>query len=333
MPVLLIAAIINSSHCEDSPPLKGRNIALNSYCLEMRFLWLLSIAVGLPTTTIGFSFHRSAHYYLTHHHKINTPVITHKSSSLHSTTSNNQEEPVNGAIPATVVDTDALVKYAIAITTQLSLFAATFAALDWLLQGRSVPMALNAALFYAMALKSRVFNPLSNQRPQVKSLEATNQKKRSMPSWTPPGVVFPIVWLLLIGPLRAIASSLVYQATQSYAHPAILALVLHLAIGDTWNTINNVEQRYGTAVVGVVCVWLSKAYAAYQYYQIVPLAGKLLAITLVWLTIAATLVTATWRLNPDDATGQPQSLIPVRGSVKTTFQWFSKKQQPEQESK
>ncbi|GAX21617.1 hypothetical protein FisN_29Hh052 [Fistulifera solaris] len=291
----------------------------------MRLLWLLSIAV--PTMVVGFSPSSPRSSSAPARQNVSRIAVSRNAFNavLFSTTSNNQEEPVNGAISTTVVDTDAIIKYAIAITTQLSLFAATFAGLDWLLQGRSVPMALNVILFYAMALKSRVFNPLSNQRPQVQSLEATNQKKRIMPSWTPPGVVFPIVWLLVVGPIRAIASSLVYQATHSYAHPAILALVLHLSIGDTWNTINNVEQRYGTAVVGVACVWLSKAYAAYRYFQIVPVAGKLLAVTLVWLSIAATLVTATWRLNPVD--GQPQSLIPVRGSVQTTFQWFSKKQQ------
>ncbi len=276
----------------------------------------------------GFSLHRSAQSSWARNFSKNAVYsnTVNPNVVLHSTVSNN-DEPVNGAILAAVLDTDALVKYALAITTQLSLFYATFQGLDWLFQGRSVPMAINAVLFYGMALKSRIFNPLSNQRPKVKTLEAAEQKKRIMPSWTPPGVVFPIVWLLIIGPLRAIASALVYQTTQSYAHPAILALVLHLSIGDTWNTINNVEQRYGTAVVGVGCVWLSKAYAAFRYYQIVPLAGKLLAATLVWLTIAATLVTATWRLNPVE--GKPQSLYPVRGSVKTTFQWFSKKKQPE----
>jgi translocator protein len=130
-----------------------------------------------------------------------------------------------------------------------------------------VPFAVNFVLFYVMALKSRVFNPLSNARPTPQTLEATDATavptppQRNMPSWTPPGVIFPIMWLLIIGPIRAYSSSLVYAATGHYACLPLLALVFHLSIGDVWNTINNVERRYGTAVSGVVCVWLSNAHA------------------------------------------------------------------------
>ena len=147
-----------------------------------------------------------------------------------------------------------------------------------------------------------------------------------MPSWTPPGPVFPIVWLLIIGPLRAFTSAMVYNTVGLYACPAILSLALHLSIGDTWNTVNNVERRYGVAVVGVLCVWLSKANAAYNYFQVIPLAGKLLGLSLVWLTIASALVTRTWQLNPDPETGKPEPLYPVTGKAATKFAWFAKKE-------
>ena len=122
-----------------------------------------------------------------------------------------------------------------------------------------------------------------------------------MPSWTPPGFIFPIVWLLIIGPIRAVSSSLVYSVTGQYACVPILSLMLHLSIGDVWNTINNVERRYGTSVVGVIMVWLSAAFAAYQYYQVSPLAGKLLSLPLIWLSIASSLIIRTWQLNPIQA--------------------------------
>jgi benzodiazapine receptor len=225
-------------------------------------------------------------------------------------------------------DSDAVIKYGAALVTQLALFYGLFTGLDMIIAALGivkVPFAVNCILFYATALKSRVFNPLPNNRPQPKTLETDGQKQqRVMPSWTPPGVVFPIVWLLLIAPLRAATSAMVYQTTLSYADPAIMALILHLSIGDIWNTINNVEKRYGVAVVGVLAVWLSKAHAAYQYYQVVPLAGKLLAASLIWLTIASALVTATWRLNPDPVTGVSEPLYPVTGKTKTTFAWGSK---------
>jgi translocator protein len=118
---------------------------------------------------------------------------------------------------------------------------------------------------------------------------------------------------------------MIYESVGSYASLPILSLMLHLSIGDVWNTINNVERRFGVAVTGVFCVWLSKAHAAYQYSLVNSLAGKLLGATLIWLTIATALVTATWRLNPDPETGKLEPLYPVTGKALTKFAWFSSK--------
>jgi benzodiazapine receptor len=232
-----------------------------------------------------------------------------------------------GASKSLKLDTSALLKYGAAIAIQMTCFTALFRGLDKLkvIAGiPNVPFAVNCVLFYALALKSRIFNPLLNSRPSVDTLESTSTGvKRNMPSWTPPGVVFPIVWLLIIGPIRAVASSLIVQTTGTYANPTLLALMLHLSIGDVWNTINNVEKRYGVAVMGVLLVWLSKANAAYQFYQVHAMAGKLLGATLVWLTIAAALVTATWRLNTDPMTKKVATLYPSVGEATTKFAWFA----------
>ena len=118
---------------------------------------------------------------------------------------------------------------------------------------------------------------------------------------------------------------MVYNTLGTYANKTILSLMLHLSIGDVWNTINNTERRYGVSVTGVVLVWISKAFAAYQYFLVNPKAGKLLALPLIWLTIASTLVVQTWRLNPDPETGKVEPLYPVQGSKKKTkFLWFNK---------
>ena len=193
-----------------------------------------------------------------------------------------------------------------------------------------MPFAVNFFFFYACALKSRILNPLNNQRPspdtkELKETEETTAPKRKMPSWTPPGFVFPIVWLLIIGPLRAVSCSLVYQTTGTYANAAIFTLMAHLSIGDIWNTINNKERRYGTSVVGVLMVWASAAAAAYQYFQVCPLAGRLLSLPLVWLTVASSLIVRTWQLNPDASTGKAEPLMPTTDDSQTTItklEWF-----------
>ena len=46
--------------------------------------------------------------------------------------------------------------------------------------------------------------------------------------------------------------------------PVLLWLVMHLCLGDTWNTMNNAEGRTGAAVPAVAVVWLSAVFAAKQ---------------------------------------------------------------------
>ena len=225
------------------------------------------------------------------------------------------------------LDVDAIVKYAGALAIQMGLFTGIFLGLDKLvaMANIEVPFAVNFIFFYFCALKSRVLNPLSNSRPNPSTKEIPDAEQRKMPSWTPPGFIFPIVWLLLIGPLRAYTSALIYSVNGGeYASFAILSLMFHLSIGDIWNTINNVERRYGTSVLGISCVYASAAFAAYSYYQVLPLAGQLLSLKLIWLTIASSLIIQTWRINPNPKTGEKYSLLPRKeGNAKTEFIWFS----------
>lgn len=224
-------------------------------------------------------------------------------------------------------DFDAITKYAIALVTQLSLLYGFFTFLDTSVTGAELHASfwMNFILFYLLSLRSRVFNPLKNTRPNMNSLELDGGYTTKWPSWTPPGVVFPIMWILIIGPLRAASTAMIYDATQSYAHPAILAFALHLSIGDIWNTINNVEKRRGFAVTAASFVVLSKANVAYQYYLICTDAGQLMTIPLAWLVVAWALVADTWRLNVDQNTGKVEPLLPVIGQSSTEFAWFSKK--------
>lgn len=263
------------------------------------------------------------------------------SSSSESSSARNGDESSSSSTPKALpasksFDFGALIRYDAAFCIQMALFAGVFSGLDALVAAvpkiAKVPFAVNFFFFYAFALKSRILNPLNNQRPQPATKElkdtgdgSSDPSPRIMPSWTPPGVVFPIVWLLIIGPLRAVSSSLVYQATGRYFCTAIMTLMAHLSIGDIWNTINNKERRYGTSVVGVLMVWASAAFAAYQYSLVAPLAGKLLALPLVWLTVASSLIVRTWQLNPAADTGKPESLLPVKNAGETTItklQWF-----------
>jgi len=230
-----------------------------------------------------------------------------------------------------LIDTNALVKYGIAALTQLSLFAGAFKLLDLGIatanvDPSSVPFPAVAFLFYAASLKSRALNPLNNQRPKLDEVKESGQsggfRDRVTPSWTPPGVFFPIMWILIIGPVRAYSSAVIFESTGTFCDVAHLSFILHLTVGDVWNTINNTECRYGASVVGVLGVVASVAFASYQYYMVDPTAGTLLGATSLWLCTAAALIVDTWRLNPR-SNGERDPLYPVLGDTKTEFAWLS----------
>jgi translocator protein len=271
------------------------------------------------------------------------------------------------------LDVGALGRYAFAVLIQMILISTSFGFIDLysygplpgdVQLGGQLPWQVVVGIFLGMSVRSRLFSPLDNSRPELrasvseeddlalKELISAGQGKKPvlkraceqrglqvdytltraellsildsyfddiesrreageaadeklMPGWTPPGVVFPIMWVLVVAPLRAFASALVYETSTgrlNEAHlndPVLLCLMLHLCIGDTWNTANNVERRVGAAVPGVALVWLSTLFAAKQYYDVLPLAGLLLGATAVWIAVAGALVADTWRINND----------------------------------
>ncbi len=74
--------------------------------------------------------------------------------------------------------------------------------------------------------------------------------------------------------------------------------MVHLALGDTWNTIFTVERRLGAAVPVVIFgPWLSSVIVTIIYWQINQVAGMILAPSCVWLTVASLLVFRIWQLN------------------------------------
>ncbi|MGK7922563.1 MAG: TspO/MBR family protein [Trichodesmium sp.] len=150
-----------------------------------------------------------------------------------------------------------------------------------------------AGLFFALlSIRSRIFSPLDNTR--------TSRTYDSIvrPKWAPPPLAFPIVWMS-IAVLRVISSLLIWQQmNQQFLVLPLIAFAVHLALGDTWNTIFTVERRLGAAVpVVILGPWLSALIVTIFYWQINPLAGIILAPSCIWLTVAVALVFRIWQLN------------------------------------
>ncbi|VEP18706.1 TspO and MBR like proteins [Hyella patelloides LEGE 07179] len=151
---------------------------------------------------------------------------------------------------------------------------------------------LTALFFTLLSIRSRIFSLLDNTR----SRQTYDDVIR--PKWAPPPFVFALVWMT-IAVLRVISSLLVWQEmNQHFLVLPLVAFVVHLALGDTWNTIFTVERRLGAAVpVVILGPWLSALIVTILYWQIDPLAGIILAPSCVWLTVAVVLVLSIWQLN------------------------------------
>jgi tryptophan-rich sensory protein len=150
-----------------------------------------------------------------------------------------------------------------------------------------------AGLFFALlSLRSRMFSLLDNTRSR------TTYDQVIRPKWSPPPLAFPIVWMI-IAVLRVVSSVLIWQEmNHQFLVLPLIVFVIHLAVGDTWNTIFTVERRLGAAVpVVILGPWLSALVVTAIYWQTVPLAGILLSFSCVWLTVASALVFRIWQLN------------------------------------
>ncbi|MBE9109725.1 tryptophan-rich sensory protein [Nodosilinea sp. LEGE 07298] len=152
--------------------------------------------------------------------------------------------------------------------------------------------AIACAFFAFVTLRSRLFSLLDNTR------NSGRYKSLQRPGWAPPPLAFPIVWMS-IAVLRVVSAYLVWSALgQTFLSWPLFLYVVHLSLGDTWNTIFTVEGRLGAAVPMVIIgPLLSVVVVTLSYYQTLPLAGWIILPSLVWLAIATALCISLWRLN------------------------------------
>lgn len=161
--------------------------------------------------------------------------------------------------------------------------------------GRSLQNLIVFFLMLFMAVRSRVFSPLDNSRPTTSNSDPIF-KGRLRPWFQPPGIAFPFIWST-IAFLRAISATIVFNTTNTLLCNPIFALMLHLSIGDTWNTINNVERRMGTATLVVPMVLASAAFTLKQMSLVSTTAAYVISPMVLWLTIANCLVYSIWKIN------------------------------------
>ena len=144
------------------------------------------------------------------------------------------------------MDWTALAKYSVGLAAQMSFLFGFLAAIDAVLvcfPSVEVPFAANVAFLYSFNLKSSLFSILPSSKIEGRKITDKDKgtqeyNQRNVPKWTPPGIAFVFGWPLLTFGLRAVTGAMVVQASGGrYATPAIMSLMLHLSVGNLWNTV------------------------------------------------------------------------------------------------
>jgi tryptophan-rich sensory protein len=117
------------------------------------------------------------------------------------------------------------------------------------------------------------------------------------PSWTPPGAVFGPVWTLLYLSM-AVAAWLVWREQELAGKALPLGLfAVQLVLNAAWSVIFFGLQRPGAAFAEIVILWLAILATLVTFWRVSPVAGALLVPYQAWVTFAAALNFAIWRLN------------------------------------
>jgi tryptophan-rich sensory protein len=117
------------------------------------------------------------------------------------------------------------------------------------------------------------------------------------PAWNPPNWLFGPVWATLYV-LMGVAAWLVWRrAGWAGAKAALLLFAAQLLLNAAWSLVFFGLRRPGWAFVEIVVLWAAIALTLRGFWRLRPLAGALLVPYLAWVTFAAALNFAIWRLN------------------------------------
>ena len=118
------------------------------------------------------------------------------------------------------------------------------------------------------------------------------------PAWNPPAWVFGPVWSALYT-MMAVAAWLVWKRGGFAAQRRPLALFLaQLVLNAAWTPLFFGMQRPDVAFAEIILLWLAIATTLLAFRTVSRAATWLLVPYLAWVSFAAVLNGALWRLNP-----------------------------------
>lgn len=118
------------------------------------------------------------------------------------------------------------------------------------------------------------------------------------PDWAPPGWLFGPVWLALYT-LMGIAAWLVWRPSGfAAARTALLLFLAQLVFNAAWSWLFFAWRLGFAALLDIAVLWLLIAATLAAFWRKSRLAAALIVPYLLWVSFAAVLNHAVWRLNP-----------------------------------
>lgn len=120
-------------------------------------------------------------------------------------------------------------------------------------------------------------------------------RRLDLPAWAPPGWLFGPVWTLLYL-MMAWAAWRIWRTAG--AHPALLLYLAQLLLNGLWSWIFFRWRRGGWALAEILLLWLTLAATLVSFHSLDALAGRLLLPYLAWVSFATLLTWEVRRRNP-----------------------------------
>lgn len=121
-------------------------------------------------------------------------------------------------------------------------------------------------------------------------------ERLAKPTWTPPSWLFAPVWTALYG-MMAVAAWLVWRRHAEDARWALLLFAVQLSLNSMWSWLFFGLENPGVALVDIVALWIAILGTILAFWRLNRVAAMLLAPYLLWVSFAAALNFAIWRLN------------------------------------
>jgi translocator protein len=116
------------------------------------------------------------------------------------------------------------------------------------------------------------------------------------PAWNPPSWVFGPVWTALYI-MMGVAAWLIWDRHRTAARVALALFVLQLVANAAWSWLFFGLRSPALAFADIVLLWLLILATALAFRRLRPAAAALLLPYLTWVSFAAALNFAIWRLN------------------------------------